>query len=114
MDHDRRTLDDEVRAFVDAHPHGWGHGAWESFLGHLASAGHALEDTRALGDALERERLARWLATSGVKGLGPKRRAALLERFPRMWELRHATLDDIAELPSLNRSVAQALKDALA
>jgi excinuclease ABC subunit C len=48
-----------------------------------------------------------------VKGLGPKRRAAVVERFGRLWDARQASEEELAALPGLNRSVAQALHRAL-
>lgn len=44
-----------------------------------------------------------------IPGVGPKRRKALLENFRSLARLRNATVDEIAGVPGINRSVAEAV-----
>jgi excinuclease ABC subunit C len=50
----------------------------------------------------------------GVPGLGPARRAALLEHFGSMARLRAATVEEIAAVRGMGTRTAQAVRDALA
>lgn len=49
-----------------------------------------------------------------VPGLGPARRAALLDRFGSVKKMRSATVEEIAAVPGLGATTAQAVVDALA
>ncbi|MBN1314321.1 MAG: excinuclease ABC subunit C, partial [Anaerolineales bacterium] len=48
-----------------------------------------------------------------VPGVGPKRRAALIEAFGSVIEVQHASIDEIAAVPGIPRHVAEAIKDLL-
>jgi excinuclease UvrABC nuclease subunit len=102
-----------VRDFVARHPDGWSHHDWLGLLAELRDAGVAAHDHEAIGAALERERLLIVLERASVKGLGPKRREALAGRFERLWDLKHAPVDEIAAVPSFHRGLAEALREAL-
>lgn len=109
----RNELDEALRAFVTEHPRGWNHAEWEGLLGHLSKSGVAARDPDAIGIALEQRRLAATLERLGVRGLGPKRRDAVVDRFARIWDLKHASVDEVAGLPSLTRQIAEDLLDAI-
>lgn len=53
-------------------------------------------------------------ALDDVPGLGPTRRAALLARFGSVRRIRAATVEQVAEVPGVGRSTAQAVVGALA
>jgi len=53
-------------------------------------------------------------ALDDVPGLGPTRRAALLAEFGSVRRIRAATVEQVAEVPGVGRSTAQAVVDALA
>ncbi len=48
-----------------------------------------------------------------VPGVGPRRRAALLRHFGSLEAIQKATLEELAAVPGMNRSVARELKDNL-
>jgi excinuclease ABC subunit C len=48
-----------------------------------------------------------------IPGVGPKRRIALLKHFGSLQRLKGATVDDIAAVPGMNRSVAEAVYGGL-
>jgi len=52
-------------------------------------------------------------ALDPVAGVGPKRKAMLLKHFGSIKKIRAATVDEISELPGINRSLAEAIKQAL-
>ena len=52
-------------------------------------------------------------ALDQVAGVGPKRKAMLLKHFGSIKKIRAATVDEISELPGMNRSLAEAIKQAL-
>lgn len=104
---------DRLREFVEQHPDGWSHPQWLDLLAELGDQGVDTRDSDSIGSALEHERLLFALERAGVKGLGPKRREELASRFGRLWDMRHASVEDIAELPSFHRGLAKALHDAL-
>jgi len=62
----------------------------------------ALREKRTLGSLLDR-----------VPGVGPKRKAALLERFGSVEGLRRATLEELLSVPGLPRATAELLYKAL-
>jgi excinuclease ABC subunit C len=49
-----------------------------------------------------------------VPGVGPKRRKTLLDRFGSLNAIRRATVQELAAVPGISESVAQAVKDHLA
>lgn len=106
-------LRDRLRDFVERHPDGWSHQEWLELLAELSDMGVDTEDTDRIGSALEHERLLTVLEQAPVKGLGPKRREAVANRFGRLWDLKHASVEEIASLPSFNRGLAEALQDAV-
>lgn len=108
----RKGVQAELRRFAAEHPDGWGHDEWIQLLGGLAAAGHDTADADAIGLGLERERLT--LALALVPGLGARRRATILDRYPRLWDLRHADPAEIAALPGMNAGLARRILDELA
>lgn len=48
-----------------------------------------------------------------VPGIGPKRRAALLERFGSVKRMRQASVEDLAAVPGMSRAAAEAVHEAL-
>jgi excinuclease UvrABC nuclease subunit len=110
---DEKELKTRTRDFVGRHPHGWSHDQWLGLLAELRDAGVDTHDHEAIGAALEHERLLVVLESAGVKGLGPKRREALAARFGRLWDLRHASVEEIAALPSFHRGLAEAVHQSL-
>lgn len=48
-----------------------------------------------------------------LAGIGPKRRRALLKRFGSLEAIRRATLDDLASVEGMNKTVARRVKEAL-
>jgi len=105
-------LQGDLREFAGARPQGWSHDDWLHFLDYLKERGHDTGDADEIGRRLERERIA--LALEGVEGLGPRRMEALEQRFGSLWHLRQASADEIAALPSINRGVAQRIREKLA
>jgi hypothetical protein len=101
----------ELADFVQAHPKGWGHDDWQSFIDGLQRRGFNVDDADSIGLALEKERVRRHL--SEVSGLGPKRLEALIDRFPRLWDLENASVEDLASIPTIPRSIAQTLHETL-
>jgi len=110
---DDKKFRERARDFVARHPGGWSHDEWLGLLAELRDAGLEAQDHGAIGAALEHERLLIVLEDVGVKGLGPKRREALAGRFGRLWDLKHASVDEIAALPSFHRGLAEAVHVAL-
>ncbi len=104
-------LRSEMRDFVTARPGGWDHEDWSSFLEHLRSRGHAVEDDGAVGTALERERLA--MCLEKVPGMGPARVRKVVETFGRVWEVRTASVDDISARTGLPRNLAEQVAAAV-
>ena len=103
----------QLRAFVESHPDGWDHGDWLGLLTRLGNEGEDVSDPEAVGVALEKTRLEWELARRSVKGLGPKRSTALVDRFETLWKLRQASIDDVAELPAIPRDVAEKVVRAI-
>jgi len=102
-----RDLDD----FAAAQPGGWSHEDWMNFLEYLAQRGHDTSNPNVIGIDLERKRLA--LILGEVPGMGPKRVQALVERYDTLWNLRQATVDELAEQKSLTRALAERVYDAV-
>jgi enoyl-CoA hydratase/carnithine racemase len=102
-----------LRDFLAAHEQGWNHHEWLELLGQLTDAGVDTTDPDAIGVILEQERVAAFLAGLDVKGLGPRRREAVAERFGRLWDLRHATVEELAGIPTFHQGLAEALHEAI-
>jgi hypothetical protein len=98
----------DLRDFASGRPQGWEHDDWLNFLESLRSRGHNVHDTEAIGIALEKERLD--LALSGVRGMGPQRRKALVEHYGTVWNLRNAEVEEIAGVAKMPRSLAEHVK----
>jgi len=113
MSSDGESLEVRLRTFVEGHPGGWDHRAWEGLLGELRWQGIDTADPDGIGARLERLRVLSILEGVDVKGLGPRRREALAARFRTLWNLKQATADEIAELPTIHRSLAEAVEEAL-
>lgn len=103
----------QLRAFVAAHPHGWNHHEWLGLLAELTDAGVDTTDPGPIGAALEQERILAFLEGLEMKGLGPKRREALAAQFGRLWDLKRASTDEIAQIPGFHPGLAKALHKAL-
>jgi NAD-dependent DNA ligase len=103
----------QLRAFVDAHPHGWNHLDWLELLAGLTDSGVDTTNPDQIGTALEQERVLACLEGLEIKGLGPKRREALAAHFGGLWNLEHASADDIAQVPSFHPALAKAIHKAL-
>lgn len=113
MANEQNGFQGRLRDFVHEHSHGWNHHEWLELLAELTDAGVDTTDPDIIGTALEHQRVLAVLESVDVKGLGPKRREAVAEHFGRMWDLKHATVDDFAQLPSFHRGLAEALHQAL-
>ncbi len=109
-----KELTTELEAFVGEHPHGWGNREWTTLLASLARKGFNIGDPDIIGLALERERILAELASLKVEGLGPKRREALADGYPNLWRLRHASVDELAGVPGIYRTLAEKIHSALA
>ena len=107
------TVNQRLEAFVGDHPEGWDHEGWLALLSDLEQAGADVSDPDEIGRALERARLASTLRSKKVQGLGPKRIEAVVERFGTLWNLNHATADEIAEIPTVPAALAQSVSQAL-
>ena len=106
-------LTSEISRFSAEHPDGWGHEDWLGFLHRLSEAGHDVEDGDGIGLALENHRLSGVLRGMEIKGLGPKRIQALAGHFGMLWNLRNASPEDLAQLPSVSRSLAEQILDGI-
>jgi excinuclease ABC subunit C len=49
----------------------------------------------------------------GIKGVGKKRMTALMKEFPSLEAIKEAGVDGISRLPGFNRTVAEAVVEAL-
>jgi hypothetical protein len=105
-------LREDLRAFVQARPGGWGHEDWLAFLDHLTERGHDTSDPDGIGLLLESERLTAMLER--VAGMGPRRISAVVDRYHTAWSTRHADLDEVAALPNMNLALAEKVRQALA
>lgn len=104
-------LERDLRDFASARPEGWNHDDWIRFLEALEARGHDITNREAIGLALERERLG--LALSRVKGVGPKRKTALIEKYGNVWTLRNAEPTDIADAAGIPLELAREVKAAM-
>ena len=107
-----RNLRKDLRDFASARPGGWSHDDWLFFLETLKDRGHDIRDRDEIGLMLEKERLD--LGLSRVRGMGPQRRQALVERYGTTWNLRNADVDEIAAIAKIPHSLAEAVKAQLA
>jgi NAD-dependent DNA ligase len=103
----------QLRAFVAGHPHGWNHHEWLELLAELTDTGVDTTNPDDIGTALEQERILAFLEGLELRGLGAKRRDALAAHFGRLWDLKHACVDEIAQLPGFHQGLAEALHEAL-
>ena len=106
-------MKDRLRAFVERHPEGWNHEQWEALLEELGQNGSKVGDPTEIGLALEKTRLEWELARRSLKGLGPKRREALVDRYETLWRLKQAPVEDVAEVPTITRSLAEQVVQAI-
>lgn len=106
-------MKERLREFVERHPGGWNHEEWTGLLAELEQSGADVGDPERVGRALEKTRLEWELGRRSVKGLGPKRSEALAERFGTLWSLRQASVDDVAQVPTINRSLAEKVVQAM-
>ena len=113
MANQRNGFRAQLRTFVEAHAGGWNHHDWLGLLAELTDSGVDTSEPSRIGAELEHERILTVLETVDVKGLGPKRREALADRFGRLHDLRHASAEQIAELPSFHKGLAEAVHRAL-
>lgn len=98
-----------LRGFAAERPGGWSHDDWLRLLHDLRERGLDVSDPDAVGRRLEAERLA--LVLGRVRGMGPRRVAAVVERFGTVWELRHAPVDEIAAVPNVPRALAERVRE---
>lgn len=108
------ALEEQLKDFADRHIHGWGHDDWNHLVHELTSAGHDVSDRDTLGLRLERAHILATLERLDLKGIGAKRRERIADGFPTLWRLRQATVDELAEVPTIHRGLAEQLHDALA
>ena len=113
MANDTNGFRAQLRAFVAAHPHGWNHHEWLELLAELTDQAVDTTDPDQIGAALEQERILAYLEGLDLKGLGPKRRETLAVHFGRLWDLKRASTEDIARIPSFHPGLAKALHKAL-
>ena len=106
-------MKERLRAFVERHPEGWNHDEWMGLLSQLQQDGADVGDPQQVGRALERTRLEWELSRRPVKGLGPKRSEAIVTRFGTLWGLRHASVDEVAEVPTITRTLAERVVQAI-
>lgn len=106
-------LHSELRRFVQDHPNGWSHDDWLRLLFQLSELGYDTADEDRIGLALEQQRLARALAETRLKGLGPKRIDALAEHFKTLWNLKDASPEEVAGVPGVPQALAQRIVERL-
>jgi len=106
-------MQDRLKTFVERHPEGWNHDEWLGLLSELEREGQNVPEPAAVGRQLEMIRLERELDRRAVPGIGPKRRAALIDRFGSFGGLRTASIDDVAQVPSINKSLAEKVVSAV-
>lgn len=104
---------DRLRAFVERHPEGWNHDEWLGLLSELERDGQSVNEPAAVGRRLEMARLEWELDRRAVPGIGPKRRAAIVDRFESLRSLQSASIDDVAEVPTISRALAEKVLGAV-
>lgn len=107
------SMRDRLAAFAEAHPEGWSHDEWLGLLAELEREGHDVGDRDRVGLELEKERLRAEIRRRSIKGMGPKRTEAVVDRYQTLWNLRHASVADVASTPNLNRTLAEKLVTSL-
>ena len=106
-------MKNRLKEFVQDHPEGWDHQSWLSLLSALEGEGLDVSNTEEIGLALEQTRLACTLEDKSVSGLGPKRIQAVVDRFGTLWNLQHASAEEIAEIPTIHAALADKVRSAL-
>lgn len=101
-------LKQDLRDWAAARSGGWSHQDWENLLGDLQSRGHDVGDREAVGRQLEQEKLA--LRLESVQGMGRARVQSLVDRFGTLYSLQRSSVDEIAEVPNITRSLAERIK----
>src|SRR5690606_39391640 len=96
--------------FASGRPQGWNHEDWIAFLESLRTRGHDTNDRNAIGIALENERLD--IVLSSVRGLGPQRRRALVDRYGTLWTLRAADPHETASVARIPVELARKAREA--
>lgn len=107
------NMKNRLKDFVQDHPDGWDHQSWLSLLSDLEGEGVDVSNSEEIGRELEQTRLAVTLQEKNVSGLGPKRIQAVVDRFGTLWNLRHASVEEIADIPTIHASLADKVRDAL-
>jgi hypothetical protein len=102
-----------LRMFVERHPEGWNHEEWMMLLAELEQSGSDVSDPAEVGRALEKTRLEWELSRRAVKGLGPKRSEAIAARFGTLWGLQQASVDEVAGVPTIPRTLAEKVVQAI-
>lgn len=103
----------QIRAFLEAHPEGWGHQEWLDLLSQLEREGVDVSDPESIGAELERAKLAAALKALDVKGLGPKRIETLVDEYRTLWNLQHASVEDVAAIKTVPSDVAERVVEAM-
>lgn len=102
----------ELVRFLQDHPDGWSHDDWLRLLFQLSEHGYDTADEDRIGLALERQRLTRALADKKLGGLGPRRIEAVAEHFKTLWNLRDASLDEVARVPGVPKALARSIVES--
>jgi len=115
MDHPDDLLWQSLVDFVERHPGGWNHEAWEGLKSDLATQGlFDGENEPSVGMWLERARLLAILEGLPVKGLGPKRREAVADAYGRVWDLRQSSAEELASAVAIPNELAEQILTELA
>ncbi len=72
------------------------------------SHNHAISGHRA-----QRAKVRKTSTLQNIDGVGPKRRQALLQYLGGLQELKSASVEEIAKVPGISRSLAEKIQDAL-
>ncbi|BBO73581.1 UvrABC system protein C [Desulfosarcina widdelii] len=110
-DERKGEVDDKIYLPDRANPVNLGHdGRFLLLLQQIRDEAHRFAIT------FQRKRRNRSMVRSAldqVAGVGPKRKAMLLKHFGSIKKIRAATVDEISELPGINRSLAEAIRKVL-
>jgi hypothetical protein len=106
-------LQARLRQFVQDSGGQWDHGAWERLLHALHGEGYETADVAGIGRELERQRVVVVLESARIKGLGPKRVAALAERYGTLPALAAADEACISATLEKNRPLARSIRQWL-
>lgn len=107
-------IDARLKEFVDEHIHGWSHEDWSRLMEGLSDGGHDVSDVKDVGLRLERAHILATLERLALPGIGAKRREHVADRYASLWQLRHASVEELTELPTFHRGLAETLHDGLA